>query len=245
MAYQVLAPETRPCVWMCAGLLSYKLCERGFDCDRCPLDAALRGRLGSFPSRPSSPLGRRVDRDLFPPDRLYADGHLWVKAATHGDGKGWRVGLDAFAAAVAGCAVAVRWPPPGAALPRGGLLCELDLGLGEPLPLASPLGGTLSRVNEDLRERPGQAVAEPYGAGWLVEIRGLDPGSVLGLHTAAEAAESVRAETLLFRRALAMRLLMESSDEGLLPEGRRVPLSDLREVLGGPRYLELVGQFVH
>ena len=40
MPYQVLAPETEPCVWMSAGLISYKLCDRGFDCENCPLDAA-------------------------------------------------------------------------------------------------------------------------------------------------------------------------------------------------------------
>jgi hypothetical protein len=30
------------CVWMAAGVLRFWLCDRGFDCDRCPLDAALR-----------------------------------------------------------------------------------------------------------------------------------------------------------------------------------------------------------
>ena len=31
------------CVWMQAGVVGYKLCDREFDCDRCPFDAALRG----------------------------------------------------------------------------------------------------------------------------------------------------------------------------------------------------------
>ena len=32
------------CVWMRAGVIRYRLCDRGFDCDRCPLDAGLRAR---------------------------------------------------------------------------------------------------------------------------------------------------------------------------------------------------------
>lgn len=32
------------CVWMQAGVVGYKLCDREFDCDLCPFDAALRGR---------------------------------------------------------------------------------------------------------------------------------------------------------------------------------------------------------
>jgi len=30
------------CVWMTAGVVSYRLCNRAFDCDHCPLDRALR-----------------------------------------------------------------------------------------------------------------------------------------------------------------------------------------------------------
>lgn len=30
------------CVWMLAGVVSYRLCNRAFDCDHCPLDRALR-----------------------------------------------------------------------------------------------------------------------------------------------------------------------------------------------------------
>lgn len=38
-------PVGRPeqCVWMQACVVGYKLCDREFDCDRCPFDAALSG----------------------------------------------------------------------------------------------------------------------------------------------------------------------------------------------------------
>lgn len=32
-----------PCIWMSAGLVAYKLCDRGFECDGCPFDQAMRG----------------------------------------------------------------------------------------------------------------------------------------------------------------------------------------------------------
>ncbi|HYX31218.1 MAG TPA: hypothetical protein VE863_21970 [Pyrinomonadaceae bacterium] len=37
-------PPTAYCVWMDAGVMNYKLCDRAFDCDRCPLDQALHRR---------------------------------------------------------------------------------------------------------------------------------------------------------------------------------------------------------
>ncbi|HYW69484.1 MAG TPA: hypothetical protein VE961_00530 [Pyrinomonadaceae bacterium] len=32
------------CVWMDAGVVNYKLCDRSYDCERCPLDQALHRR---------------------------------------------------------------------------------------------------------------------------------------------------------------------------------------------------------
>lgn len=31
------------CIWMDAGVLTFKLCDRDFDCAHCPLNAALKG----------------------------------------------------------------------------------------------------------------------------------------------------------------------------------------------------------
>ncbi len=31
------------CLWMLAGVLTYRLCARSHECDSCPLDRALRG----------------------------------------------------------------------------------------------------------------------------------------------------------------------------------------------------------
>ena len=41
--FPVLPESTIPCVWMSAGLLTYRLCDRGYECERCPLDAGIRG----------------------------------------------------------------------------------------------------------------------------------------------------------------------------------------------------------
>jgi hypothetical protein len=35
--------ETKECIWMSAGVLSYRLCDRAFDCEHCLLDKALHG----------------------------------------------------------------------------------------------------------------------------------------------------------------------------------------------------------
>lgn len=37
-----IAPIRNRCIWMEAGILSYLLCDREFDCENCPLDDAMR-----------------------------------------------------------------------------------------------------------------------------------------------------------------------------------------------------------
>jgi hypothetical protein len=44
------------CVWMLAGVVDYKLCDRQYDCEHCPLDSALRERAPSH--------GHRIDTFL-------------------------------------------------------------------------------------------------------------------------------------------------------------------------------------
>jgi len=242
MTYQVLAPETQPCVWMCAGQISYKLCDRGFDCENCPLDAALRGQMRAATQAPSA-LERRTAETLFPNDRLYSPGHLWVQAMAHEDRRVWRVGLDAFAAAIIGCATGVRWEPFLENVHRGERVCELDLGIGF-LALAAPISGRLVRGNHALMDRPRDVVTEPYGEGWLLELEGLDPGAILGLRSAARAREQTTQDLRRFRRTLALQLLVASGGEGAHTEAEE-SIRDLRQVLCGPRYLELLGQFVH
>ena len=54
------APDSLPCIWMSAGLLRYRLCDREYDCEHCPLDAALRGAPAPPHAAPPS-LGTAVD----------------------------------------------------------------------------------------------------------------------------------------------------------------------------------------
>lgn len=243
MPYQVLAPETEPCVWMCAGLISYRLCDRGFDCENCPLDAALRGDMEAATAG-AGHLDRRAADEFFPGDRLYSSGHLWVQAASHDDARVWRVGLDAFATALIGCTTGVRSAVQGEVVQRGDRVSEVDLGFGA-LPLASPVSGRFLRGNPELAANPRVVVTEPYTGGWIFEVEGLDPGGILGLRSAATAFQQTVQDLRRFRRSLALRLLTASGSNGHTHTEASESLRDLRQVLCGARYVELLGQFIH
>ena len=58
----VMPPGVLPCVWMSAGLVAFKLCDREGECEGCPFDRAMRSPQGSPRKRrrPSQGAGRRA-----------------------------------------------------------------------------------------------------------------------------------------------------------------------------------------
>lgn len=238
MPYQVLPADAAPCVWMRAGVLRYRLCDRDFDCASCPLDAVLRGgglHDGAHASASRLPLDT-------PADRLYASGHMWVQPRL-GRRKGLcRLGVDAFAAAVIGGVSGVEWRPATKVLRRGEAICEIDLGVGA-LPLRSPIGGRLVGRNRSLEEHPEWIVAEPYGSGWIGELAGVDPVALMPLWGPDAARTRTDSDLAEFRHEVARRLLSDPIWEDA-PAGDGRPLTDLRRVFGGAGYMELLRRFI-
>jgi len=234
--------EQRPCVWMCAGLISYRLCDRDYDCESCPLDAAFHAPAVHRHPRPC--VGAAEAATAVPPDRRYADGHTWVQERGARDGACCRLGLDAFAAAIIGTVIGLRPAERDRVLEGGDLLCDLDIGLGL-LSVGAPVNGRLVRLNPLLRERPDEVVHEPYGAGWIAELADVPELDLRRLAPSETACQRTRADLTRFRRAVALRLFADlgAGELGWLGPGQR--LTDLRQMLGPVGYLELVAGFVH
>jgi glycine cleavage system H lipoate-binding protein len=253
-----------PCVWMSAGLLAYRLCDHDYDCEHCPLDAALRG--GRMPSLPAA--GIPVRGATFPDDRRYTPGHLWFAAiprdevpASEGGGpharaappaaageaeaeprRRLRCGLDGFAAALAGAPLAVRSDGVSSPLPEGTVLCRLELG-GATLPVAAPCAARRVWSNRRLESEPSLAAVDAYGEGWLFELEPCDEPPV-GFDGPAAALRS-RLDLRHFRHRVAADLLADGAGLGAtLPDGGEL-LTDLRGILGLRRYVELLRELIH
>lgn len=163
---RLLPDEARPCVWMTAGIVAYKICDRDFDCEHCPLDAGLRGyERADAPIKGASPDAVRREFD-FPDDRLYHPAHTWSRPLDAG-----RVtcGADAFAAWLLAHASSIILPAPGATLRQGGVAFWL-VEEHRLFPLVSPVTGSVCRRNPRVQETPTLLSGSPYDEGWLLEV---------------------------------------------------------------------------
>jgi glycine cleavage system H protein len=257
---ELIPGADRRCIWMSAGLVAYKLCDRDFECERCPLDRALRGgegvaaRAGAETRSPAPALVL----SHFPDDRLYHPTHTWVSRGPRGR---TRIGLDAFAARLAGPSAAVIAPAAGSPLRQGEVACWLDAGAAgkadTPIPIRSPISGTVRRRNPRLGAHPSLVATSPYDRGWLLEVDPLAEELAEGEDASHPArAESRALESAEMARRRSERQLAELLAEAAevlgdagaavgptLPDGGE-PLADLRAVLGTERYRRLVLRYL-
>jgi glycine cleavage system H protein len=235
----VAPPIAESCIWMTAGLVSYKLCDRDFDCARCPLDIALRGGAPALPEGGVlSGGGRRGEG--FPDDRRYAAGHTWAATGCRPGEPTVRVGLDGFAAALLPRPVLGAGMRGPRELERGDVICDVELPAGT-VCVRAPVSGQLERENPALREHPGLIVESPYRDGWLVDMAPAGEERALpGLVDAAEARERAALDLRHFRRRVALHLLADVASVGPCMADGGEALTSLSDILGGAQYLEIL-----
>ncbi len=97
----------------------------------------------------------------------YHRGHTWVGSD---GGKLVRVGLDDFAHQLVGKPERIVLPEAGDAVKRDKPLLALHRD-GRSVDVLSPVDGEVVAVNPDALENPERAAVDPYGEGWLLQVR--------------------------------------------------------------------------
>ena len=104
-----------------------------------------------------------------PDDRRYIDQHEWTLVRDGEDGTVVRVGITDHAQDALGDIVFVQLPEVGAELAAGDPMGEVE-STKSVSDVYAPVAGVVAAVNEALTDAPETVNADPYGAGWLVEI---------------------------------------------------------------------------
>lgn len=117
-------------------------------------------------------------------DRYYNMGsHIWVLVAANG----CRIGMDALGLETSGTVAHLSFGEVGVSLTSGDAFGSLEAEkyVG---PLVAPLSGVVSAVNTAVSENPGLVQAEPYDAGWMIEVEPTDLDAELAQLVSGEEA---------------------------------------------------------
>jgi glycine cleavage system H protein len=128
----------------------------------------------------------------YPQELKYTVEHEWVKSpAAAADGSVVvRVGITAYAQEALGDIVYVSLPEAGTSVGAGDALGEVE-STKSVSDVYAPLAGEVVARNEQLSTTPELINSDPYGEGWLIEIRVSDPAALDGLLDATGYASHV------------------------------------------------------
>jgi glycine cleavage system H protein len=104
-----------------------------------------------------------------PDDLRYTKEHEWARL----DGHNVVVGITDYAQDQLGDVVFVSLPEPGAATTAGEACGEVE-STKSVSDIYSPVTGTVAARNDALEDDPGIINRDPYGAGWLFELSGVE-----------------------------------------------------------------------
>jgi glycine cleavage system H lipoate-binding protein len=196
---------------MSAGVLAFRLCDRGLDCTDCLLDRALRNEAAAAPARATGP---------HPTDLFYHPGHTWVRPLP--DGR-LEVGIDDLARRLAGVVREVRGPSAGTGVLADRPAFTVVSDTGEAV-FVAPFTGVVSEVGAAVLRDPRLLALANYGEGFVYRAVPEDPARALtALLSGAEARthlahEEIRVRELIEVAAASGRAGLTLADGGLLSE---------------------------
>lgn len=162
------AKENLKCIWMCAGIVNYKLCFNDFDCENCKFDQVMRGILdqenhystagtSNIPS--DQPLkithiDKLVNQTIhhlisdckIHLDRFYHNSQLWFKLETADI---FQIGIEKLLLKVLEPVERIIAPQTGKFYQKGQLIAWI-IRKGKTFPLHTPLKGVVVEINENL-----------------------------------------------------------------------------------------------
>jgi glycine cleavage system H lipoate-binding protein len=190
--HRVIPENESDCIWMKAGLVSYKLCDRNYDCENCAFDIVMRQRSDArkSPSTTAEDSGSQsltktsniwdnnylqaIVNSFFtsllsrpiPDDRLYSQGHMWLLQEKPNS---FTIGLDHIVSHFLKSMQEIVLPqvhtPISTDSPCIWIACHEGT-----VTIRSPLQGKVERTNSRLIESAHLLGTSPYSDGWLISV---------------------------------------------------------------------------
>ena len=118
-------------------------------------------------------MSKEINELVLPDDVKYSNDHEWIKS----QGDNVRVGITDYAQDQLGDIVFVEVPAVGDTFDKGAELGSIE-SVKAVSEMYMPVGGEIVAVNEELEDAPDLLNQDPYGKGWIVDIKAADPAEI-------------------------------------------------------------------
>jgi glycine cleavage system H protein len=264
--YQLVPKKELKCVWMTAGLLTYKLCKYDLQCEKCPLDWELRnqsatpsfhptasqqrGTIGSDEAGPlpcwkkEGPTEGFLAEDLsllnIKRSLFYHPGHTWIEVEKADE---VRLGLDHFLGKIIGKVRVVVLPLSGKRCLQGENLCSIIHEEGI-LHIVFPISGLILSVNQKLKDQPDLISKDPLGDGFLLTLKPKNLQRDQKYLFFGEAVLHWYQKELERFKAVVVSELYGQGRIGRTMQDGGMKLRDVKALVDPERYIQLVSTFL-
>lgn len=256
-AYTIIPENENHCVWMDAGLVDYKLCDKNFDCENCPFDVVMTkqhhpfSERAAFQSEPSvtecsessliekmlEPMGRTE----LPDDRLYFSNHSWLKKMDDGL---CRIGIDAMLASV-------LHPVVGAVVVNSSSRVMNDAPFAwfirdnETFTMRNPVPGVVISTNTELTSKPSIMTNDCYNEGWIISIAPQEDAlSVSQCYTAEQFRPIFENDLRRIRTQVQLVLKKQHGGIGSTMYDGGIRVESIEQFIGEKRYKHLITRLI-
>ncbi len=259
-SHQIIPEHEQQCVWMEAGLVNYKLCDKNFDCETCTFDGTMRSQNKTFAERASEQFSPVVGSDVqqngndvyeeivrqlisplkkinFPSDRLYSSSHTWIQNRSDGT---MRIGIDGFLAKllqpIVGVALVQSPSRIESSQPYAWLIRD-----AETFALYNPISTITATLNASLTAKPSLLTNDPYESGWLLSLIPTKPLTDSSQYLTSEEYQNVvngEIEKISQTIHAAVRKNHPSVGSTMFDGGKRI--ENIEEFIGEKRYTKLL-----
>jgi len=263
--FLVIPKSEHQCLWMMAGVMAYKLCEREYRCESCPLDMEMRHAKAEALGHPTGYKRVANEKLAFSAPLFYSVNHTWVRLeGSKGKPRAGvctllvegqpvilrtplkaLVGLDDFIIRLISKVDRIVLPKPGIQISRGDALATL---IQDPhtFKVSSPISGRVVRTNLNLLDNPQGMIQNPAEKSWLAyfqpnnffaEIKDLFDGREA---LSWQQNESNKLETLIGT----LRAQDRERLGAVMHDGKEVSFDSLLQMVGPEPYYRLVLSFL-
>ncbi len=159
----------RKCRYMLVGEVSYKLCPNNYQCGSCEYDQMMQDAIYGHPKvlAQMTKVNRiKVNGFLISGSLYFYKKHTWVRRINEDT---VRIGLDDFAQRLLGKIKGIEFVHKEE-VKRGEIGWEVRSKMGN-AQLLSPIDGTVKKMNKELSKDSSLLNADPYGKGWVLELK--------------------------------------------------------------------------
>lgn len=260
-SYTVIPEGENHCIWMDAGLVNYKLCDRNFECDFCPFERIMRSQHHPFAERAvvqsdvetphvvphdaSDKLFMTIIHQLIEPlkktplpeDRIYFSNHTWMQKLENGS---YRIGINGFLGHL-------LQPIMGAVMVNPSSRIEKDSPFAwfirdnETFTIHSSIPGIAAEVNSTVTAKPTLLTSDPYENGWILIMTPQSESNELSrCYSAAEFRVRLNHDVHKVESLLNSTLNKHRKEIGTSMFDGGVRIETIEQFIGEKRYLQLL-----